>query len=368
MYPPTDVAAAEPGRRVRPSDAVRAGKVGAAASTAEASSFVDASVVLGVRQPQSFSARLVARSAGGEAEISAFADIAMREVDDQRAVVLRCLASVLTLSLVTVLDPGSVIESSSDVPLPTLVWELRAGSGDATARADVLEFLRVLHEGAELRVFNSEEATVVGVLEAPGAPLDDDLARDLAFLTDVATLEEWSGMVLPIPREVEAKQVATIVQAAAWVRKREVPVTFTGAVAATMPRDVDGVDEITLEQEFGANVFGYDVPLGTGRVRLDVAIGEIEAIDGHDDLVRVALEVASPAEVVFVLTPPEGWMPSKRTARPDERRPEPPGAPWSAAWLEGERAASSELRNGNGIRFVDENAFFAWLETPDAAA
>ncbi len=108
-------------------DRVHAGEIGeVSGDPARLARFVDAPVVLGVRTPESFSARLLVRSAVGQADINAFADMAMREVGNQRAVVLRCIASALTLSLITILDPAKPIENPSDVPPPVLHWSLLA--------------------------------------------------------------------------------------------------------------------------------------------------------------------------------------------------------------------------------------------------
>lgn len=355
--------------RLQLPDRVYAGGMGTSASDTErVARFVDAPVVLGVRTPESFAARLHARSDSDEAEMCAFADMAMREVGDQRAVVLRCLASALTLSLITVLDPAARIESPSDVPLPVLHWSLRADSADATARADVLDFLRVLHEGGQLQITNVDKAESVGLLNAPGVPFDADLARDLTFLADVATLEEWSGMVLPLPTEVAAAEVARIAQAAAMVRAREIPVTFSGDIAATMARDVAGVDEIELEQDFGITVFGFDVPLGVGLVRLSVRAGDADDVPGEPALVRVALRPRAHGSVHFALTPPGGREAYKWTLVPGETPGPDSGAQWPTGWETGEHEVSRDLRTGRGIRFVTEGAFFEWLARPDAAA
>jgi hypothetical protein len=354
--------------RLQLPDRVHAGEIGDVSGDPALARFVDAPVVLGVRTPESFSARLLVRSAVGQADINAFADMAMREVGDQRAVVLRCIASALTLSLITILNPAKPIENPSDVPPPVLHWRLQASSGDATARADVLDFLRVLHEGGQLQIINSDRAESVGVLDAPGTPFDADLARDLAFLADVATLEEWAGMVLPLPIEVTAAEVARIAQAAAMVRAREIPVRFTGDIAATMPRDTMGVDEIELEQDFGVTIFGFDVPLGVGHVRLPVAASDADPVPERPDLVRVALRPLAAGSVLFTLTPPAEREAYKWTLIPGEVTSADPGTLWPLDWASAEHEVSRDLRAGRGVRFVSESAFFEWLAHPDATA
>lgn len=169
--------------------------------------FLNAPVVLGVRKPEEFRAQLRVESLDDRAELFAFVDVAMREVDDERAVVLRAYAGPLTVALITVLDPHEAVHNGQ-VPSPTLYWSLAPASGDATARADVLDFLRVLHQEHTLRIVNADRGEAVGSFDGPGGPLDADLERDWRFMTDIAVLEEWSGMLLPVPREVGSDQVA----------------------------------------------------------------------------------------------------------------------------------------------------------------
>lgn len=363
-----DLEGVDQGLRLALPDREHVGEIGKnAGDSARLASLVDAPVVLGVRVPESFSARLLARSDTDEADIYAAVDLAMREDGDQRAVVMRCIASGLTLSLISILDPAMHVERASDVPPPVLHWSLRATSADATARADVLDFLRVLHQGGKLQIIDAEVGESVAALDAPGAPFDAGLARDSAFLTDVATLEEWAGMVLPVPNEVPAAEVAKIAQAATMVRSREIPVAFSGDIAATMPADILGIDEIELAQDFGVTVFGFDVPLGVGHVRLPVVAGETTPVPGQPDLVRVALRPVAASSVLFTLTPPDEREPYKRTLVPGET-PAGPAPGWPKDWMTGEHDVSRDLRAGRGVRFVSESAFLEWLAHPDATA
>jgi hypothetical protein len=330
---------------------------------------VEAPIVLGIRDPESFRAQVIARSGSEEASLIAYADLAMREAGGERAVVLRCTASTLTVALITVLDPVSGLRRSSDeAPLPVLHWTLKGTSADATARADILDFLRVLHRGGQLRIIAMDRGQSVGTLEVPSAPFDAELDRDLAFVGDVATLEEWAGMVLPLPVEVSAAEVARIAQAAAMVRAREVPVAFTADIAVTVPRGVAGAEEIELEQDFGVTVFGYEVPLGLGRVRLPISMAEVESAAEDPELVHATLHPAAADVVVFALSPPPERTPYKRTLLPDEQIAPDLDPPWSSEWIVGEQEASRELRSGDGIRFVSEGAFFDWLAHPDDGA
>ncbi len=128
------------------------------------------------------------------------------------------------MALVTVLDPSRVALVRPGRLYPTLYWSLTPLSGDVTARADVLDFLRVLHQERRLRITNEDVGEPIGTVDGPGSPFDADLERDWRFMTDVAVLEEWSGMLLPVPREVSALEVARIQQAAEIVRRRQVVV------------------------------------------------------------------------------------------------------------------------------------------------
>ena len=306
-------------------------------------------------------ARLAVQSTEARATLDAFADIAMREESNNRAVVLRCWSSDLTVALVTLLDPEAEIRKPSDVPPPTLYWSLGSRTADATAKADILDFLRALHQGGELEIVDVDRDEAVGSLEVPGAAFDATLERDWHFLTDLATLEEWSGMPLPLPVEVPADQVAQIRQAAEMVRRRKVPVLFTGDITATINAKASTMDELQLEQDFVLTVFGFEVSLGVGRARFPVTVVEARPDREAEDLAHVRLRPDdSDRSIVFELKPPPERVAYKRTLAPGET-PETENAAWPRDWLEGEHEADDDLRRGGGIRFVTEKAFFAWL-------
>lgn len=175
-------------------------------------------------------------------------------------------------------------------------------------------------------------------------------------------------MVLPLPTEVSAVEVARIAQAAAMVRAREIAVSFAGDIWATMSRDVVGVDPVELEQDFGVTVFGFEVPLGVGHVRLSVVEGPVEAAAGRPDLVRVALRPLAADRVLFALTPPVNREVYKRTLLPEELPSSDTDAvsAWPDDWAAGEHQVARELRADRSVRFISEGAFFEWLAHPDA--
>lgn len=326
--------------------------------------FVDAPVVIGVRQPHEFQARLVARSEEGAAEVLAFADIAMREVDGSRAVVLRCHASELTVALITRISPEVEQAGEPNLPMPVFFWSLEPRSADATARADVLDFLREIHKGGQLEISDAETGEAFGTLDVPGGPFDRDLEEDWHFLSDVATLEEWADFPLPLPSEVSAVEVNRIQQAAEMVRTRRVVVSLGPEFSTTVTGQLEDADELQLEQDFGVDVFGYDVPLGTGLARIHVSIvGQVQG--EHADESQITFRLADQDQAVsFELRPPDGYVPYKRTLMPGEIPPALPASGLPAEWMAGERDADQELRSGGGIRFSSEDAFFAWLKDP----
>ena len=364
---PDDV---DPRLRLVQSDESHEGGGGPSTDTERVKPFVDAPVVLGVRRPEQFRARLVAGPANDAPQLNAFADMAMREVRDERAVVLRLEAGALTVALITVLDPSKPITGPGDIDPPILFWSLAAQSGDATARAETLDFLKALHVTGALRVFNEDAGERIAALEGEPQEFDDDLERDFAFLRDVATLEEWSDLVLPLPREVGAEEVARIQQAAMFVRSREVPTRFVGDIEAVVTGDVVEADELVLEQDFGVAVFGYDVPLGTGQARFAVKVVETAPDPVDPSRRRAKFRTTAPdGQVVFALTPPPERVARRWTLAEGEQPADDGDERWlDDEWVAGEREVDRELREGRGVRFTGEDAFFAWLADPDAGA
>lgn len=363
---PQDV---DPHLRVAQSDLVRQGAGAGSEDPDRLSLFVNAPVVLGVRRPIEFQARMAA----GRQErvgLNAFADMAMREVEGQQAVVLRCRAATLTVAVITVLDPSRPIATPDDIAPPILFWSLAPQGGDATARAEVLDFLKALHETGELGVFNTDASERVAALEGEGATFDPDLALDWAFVRDIATLEEWADMVLPLPNVVEAEEVARIQEAASFVRARHVPTRLSGDIQAVVTAEVKDAEELVLEQDFGVRAFGYDVPLGTGRARLAVTVIDSRTDANDPSRLHATFRPTSSDEPVpFVLTPPLERVARRWTLTDDERPTDDAGEDlWEEHWAAGERMADRELRTGQGVRFTSEDAFFAWLADPEGDA
>jgi len=316
----------------------------------------------GARRPIEFRAQIAAGRPGSRTSLNAFADIAKREIDGEQAAVLRCRAGALTVALITLLDPSRPPRTPEDVEPPILYWAIAPRGADATARAEILDFLRTLHIEGLLHVHNVETGEQVGALEADPAAFDPELEQDWAFLRDVATLEEWGDLALPLPTEVEADEVARIREAAEYVRARRVTYRLAEDIHAVVTTAVSAADELILEQGFGVEVFGYDVPLGTGRAHL--AVDVVDSSPDPVDASRIHVTfrpLASGDRVTFELAPPEGRAARRWTLADGERPEEDPDEAWWEGWAAGERQADDELRTATGRRFAGDEAFLKWL-------
>ncbi len=360
----------DPHLRMAASDRVRLGASTENGNPDLLSRLVEAPVVPGVRDPIEFRAQISAGDDGSRTSLNVFADLAKRGLDGQQAVVLRCRAGALTIALITLLDPARTVITPTDVEPPILFWALAPRGADATARVELLDFLRNLHREGLLRVLNTDTGKQIGALEADPAPFDPELERDWAFLRDVATLEEWSDMPLPLPVEVEADEVARIHEAAEFVRDRRVPHRLAGDIAAVVTTPVSDADELVLEQDFGVEVFGYDVPLGTGSARLavDVVDSRLDPLDPAR--IHVTFRPLAPGDrVFFELAPPPERAARRWTLAPGEHPVEgDTEAWWDDGWAAGEREADDALRAANRLSFASDDAFLTWLTDLDAGA
>ena len=209
----------------------------------------------------------------------------------------------------------------------TTAWALVPGGPSVTARADALRLVRALRVDGDL-VVRAGDDLKWPPLELPGA--DTWTSADEAewqLFEDLATLEEWSGDSIPVPRELSGEEVAHVAQAAVWVRTERIEASLVGPLTfnVTDERDSRGVDELRLHQDFGVVVGGCDIPLGTGEVQIPVEVTSAEGPDTQG-LTTVTAR-ARQQQIVFVLKPsPRRRLPARRTQPPAPRPGGPPAS------------------------------------------
>ncbi len=198
-------------------------------------------------------------------------------------------------------------------------WALVPGGPSVTARADALRLIRAMRADGDLIL--RAGALDLPPLELAGA---DTWTRgdeyEWGLFEDLATLEEWSGRTLPVPRQLSGDEVARIAQAAVWVRTERIEASpsdlFQFAVADGT--NLRAVDELRLRQRFGVTVAGSEVPLGTGDVRIPVEVTSLEGPDAKG-LIEISARPRQ-QQIVFFLNPPPGRrLPARRTQTPSPR-------------------------------------------------
>lgn len=204
-------------------------------------------------------------------------------------------------------------------------WALVPGGPVVTARADALRLIRAMRADGEL-VLRAGDKLELPPLELSGA---DTWSRadehEWQLFEDLATLEEWSGITIPIPPELSGEEVARIAQAAMWVRTERLEASLSGVLEFTVAngRDLRAVDELRLRQDFGVTFAGREVPIGTGVVHIPV---EVASLDGPDaDGLTMVRARPRPRQIVFVLeAPARRRLPARRTQPPAPRPGRPP--------------------------------------------
>jgi hypothetical protein len=246
------------------------------------------------RHPKQFRAALRAETDRGRAALPVVMAFSVAEQSAADRVLLD--GSAYTLSI--------VIER--DVETTRVRWRLAPGGSDATARADILSFLRALTGRGLLTIEDLDAARFVGRLRLDGGGWDADLERQYVFIEDLATLEEWTGVPLPVPPWADRSEVAMVTQAARFARDGEVLATLARPISVIAPvQDVSDTTTITIEQDFGFQVFGYDVPLGTGTADVRVRLDEVQPEENDPELRRYVYVAADPdRSIVFRLRAP----------------------------------------------------------------
>lgn len=189
-------------------------------------------------------------------------------------------------------------------------WSLLPGGPSVTSRADGLRFIRGLAAGGEL-TFQMGGADRLPPLELDGGPwVDEDEWR---LFEDLAVLEEWSGMTIPVPQAVSAEEATIAAQAASWARTQQIEAQITGALTfeATEELISEKPDELRLHRAFAIDLLGMAIPLGEGVA--SVALADVQP-QSPDRLMYRATPVYS--QIIFWLAPPlRRKLPPRRTQR-----------------------------------------------------
>jgi hypothetical protein len=241
-------------------------------------------------------------------------------------------------------------------------WWLSPNRADATARADLLDFLWVLSGDGALTVSDTRTGYRVGGMPLRDVGFEDDLSRDREFLDDIATIEEWTSRHLHLPEEVSAEETQRVAQAAQLIRDRTVPLRFTGEITAVTSERVEQADELHLSSPIPFDVLGTELALGTasGIVRVR-GVSSTSREDGRYESVFVPIDQAS-RDVTWALAPPEGYEPGPRTG--GQASVPAPGQEWfwSDKWQASEAESAHERSVGEVTRPNSSKAFLTYLE------
>lgn len=236
-------------------------------------------------------------------------------------------------------------------------WRVDADSGDASARADVLDFLWALSGEGRLEIRDARSGARVGTLELRATPFDSELAEDRRFLGDVAMIEAWTGEHLHLPHEVAAASVAEVARAAEVVAARRVPLRVNGPIRVETAAPIDEADELRLEVPISMPVLGRHLDFGVAR-------GSISVRHVRDDGDAVLFEPVDDdaRRLVWKLLPPAGFEPTARTGGEDQLPGEGQEWFWTDEWQAAEAAALHQRAVGESIRHEDVDGFLTYLD------
>lgn len=208
------------------------------------------------------------------------------------------------IAMALIADPLVLLAVSG--PNPALHWSLLPGGPSVTSRADGLKLIRGLAAGGLLTFgMGGQEFPP---LELPGGAWEYE--DEWRLFEDLAVLEEWSGVTLPVPDEVTADEATRAAQAASWARTEQVDAVLAGAISFSAREALrETPDELRLVQPFGATIMGVEVPLGEGSATV-----KLQRVDrgGNDGFTYRALP--EQVNVSFALfAPAERRLPPRRT-------------------------------------------------------
>jgi hypothetical protein len=212
----------------------------------------------------------------------------------------------LKVGVVLIADPLILLAIGG--PQQALHWSLLPGGPSVTSRADGPRLIRSLAAGGQL-TFQLGQHEPLPPLEVDGGPWEDE--DEWRLFEDLAVLEEWSGVPIPMPQVVSAEEATTVAQAASWARTQQIDAQIAGPITFTAVRDwsLDDADELRLHQEFGVEILSTQIPLGEG-----VALVELDGVERLDVGALTIRASPSSSNVSFLLNPPAGRrLPARRT-------------------------------------------------------
>lgn len=182
-----------------------------------------------------------------------------------------------------------------------LDWTLEPGGGDASARAQVIDFLIALSGDGLLTITDSELGSLVQV-RLSAIPFDPTLAEERRFLADVMVVEGWSGYRLHLPTELGREDATAITEFAARVREPVIRVGVKGEGTANFRERPEGDLEIPYRDQLYQEILGLEVPLG--EIEL-TAIAEVTSIESSEEGFSVSFAIPELWHEVKLL-PPRG--------------------------------------------------------------
>lgn len=233
-------------------------------------------------------------------------------------IIVRGRSDDLRVGVALVADPLVLLAVGGEQQ--ALHWVLLPGGPSVTARADGLRLLRGLAAGGQLTFRLGSRKAMPPLAVDEGVWDGEDEWR---LFEDLAVLEEWSGVTIPMPRAVSGSEATRVAQAASWARTQQIDaqvldaITFTATAVDPVPEECA---EVRLHQDFGLDALGVEIPLGEGAARAELR--DLRRDNGGQPTYRAW---PAQADLSFRLTPPPSRrLPARRT---QPVRVSPPLAP-----------------------------------------
>jgi hypothetical protein len=189
-------------------------------------------------------------------------------------------------------------------------WNYRFDSLPARDQLAALSFVVALHGEGILDIRDRQGGRPPLRHATTVQEVDDQTLGLLGLLEDIVAIEDWSGVQLEIPDEIDARSSQKIATTATCVRQQEIPIKWNNARArvdrgSVVPSKRQA--NVVIEHMIDARLLGQDIPLGKGRLALPEIELAVHEIDGSDsDEMEMRPIGAEALDVSWKLTPPLG--------------------------------------------------------------
>jgi hypothetical protein len=196
----------------------------------------------------------------------------------------------------------------------TMNWNYHFGAHPVRDQLEALTLLKALHGRGEFHLQAVGQEGLDATKPLDGSEWDEEIESVLQILTNMRTIEEWSGVELEVPESISGEEATQIALAATHIRQKTLPIKWERI-------RIDGVTEEGWETVSEGGVIKLKYPLAWEILGRFVPFAEVTLVLPETRVRDLGPTEADPSlRAVEILSPEDGPIQAEATI-------EPPGEP-----------------------------------------